>query len=77
MQVQLALEQPHSVWTNLDVIRGKAILKLPSTASIISIVVKLEGESRTQLLTPVTRDSNERPTTREETHKVWTVLKDE
>lgn len=50
LQISLDNQQPH--YTNLDYIAGKVILRLPSPVSVTSIVVKLEGESRTRLLSP-------------------------
>ena len=70
MQVQLVLESPHTVWTNLDFIKGKVVLRLPSMTPISSIVVKLEGESRTRLMSPGRPDMHEKPRPLEETHKV-------
>ena len=76
MHVQLALEGPHTVFTNLDVVAGKVVLRLSTTTPITSIVVKLEGESHTRLLTPRGRtheNPNDRPRPVEEIHKVGTV----
>jgi len=69
MQVSFILDHPQNVWTNLDSIKGKVNLRLPNTASISSIVVKMEGESKTKLLAPV-RDIHDRPVPKEEIHKV-------
>lgn len=70
MQVQIVLDHPQAVWTNLDVFKGQVLLRLPSTSNVTSVIVKLEGESKTRLLTQANRDLNERPSAREETHKV-------
>lgn len=52
MSVVVRLDNPHSFYTNLDVISGKVILSLPREETISSIIVKLEGESKTTLLRP-------------------------
>lgn len=69
MHVQVILEQPNTVFTNLDFIRGNVILQLPSTTPITSITVKLQGECRTRLLTPPDQ-RNGSVKNRDETHKV-------
>ena len=62
------------VFTNLDFIRGKVILRLNAATPIETINVKLEGESRTRLRSqPLLDDCGapmERQVTREELHKV-------
>ena len=74
MPVQILLDQPPTVWTNLDQIKGKVVLRLDSQSSITSIVVKLEGESKTKLVTlgalTTQVDINERQRAYEEYHKV-------
>lgn len=52
MLAHIVLDQSFSHYTNLDTISGKVIVKSPSSANISSIVVKLEGESRTRLIPP-------------------------
>ncbi|EEQ33147.1 arrestin [Microsporum canis CBS 113480] len=49
MSVRIFLDRPHAYFTNLDYITGKAVLALSTETPITSIVVKLEGESRTRL----------------------------
>ncbi|KAK2872052.1 hypothetical protein FQN49_002600 [Arthroderma sp. PD_2] len=49
MSVRIYLDRPHAHFTNLDYITGKAVLSLSTETAIASIVVKLEGESRTRL----------------------------
>lgn len=49
MAVWIQLDSPHAHFTNLDFITGKVILRLNVNESISSIVVKLEGESKTRL----------------------------
>ncbi|KAF1831025.1 hypothetical protein BDW02DRAFT_506213 [Decorospora gaudefroyi] len=63
MNVSIALEHPHEHYTNLDVIQGKVHLRVPNPTNISSIVVKLEGESRTRLLAPIhpNRPDKQRP----------------
>jgi len=70
MPVQIVLDHPNTIWTNFDQINGKVVLKLDSQSSISSIVVKLEGESRTKLLAPAPTDFERRPRPQEEFHKV-------
>jgi hypothetical protein len=78
MPVQILLDQPPTVWTNLDQIKGKVVLRLDSQSSITSIVVKLEGESKTKLVTQgaltAQPDLGERPRAYEEFHKVGRSL---
>ena len=80
MLVSIGLENPHEHYTNLDVILGKVFLKVPNPTNVSSIVVKLEGESRTRLLAPIhpNRPDKQRPVL--EVHKflyktqiVWPV----
>lgn len=63
MIVNVALEHPHEHYTNLDLIQGKVSLRVPNPTNISSIVVKLEGESRTRLLAPIhpNRPDKQRP----------------
>lgn len=67
MNVSIALDDPKQVRTNLDLVKGKVVLRLSNAATITSIVVKLEGDSITRLMTPVT-DERSRP--QQEIHKV-------
>jgi hypothetical protein len=73
MPVQIILDNPVNVWTNLDHMKGKVHLRLDSQSSISSIVVKLEGESRTKLIAIAPGDLNERPRPHEEYHKVGLI----
>lgn len=52
MSVRIQLDNPHAFYTNLDVISGKVILSLSREETISTIIVKLEGESKTTLLRP-------------------------
>ncbi|KAF2033148.1 hypothetical protein EK21DRAFT_59266 [Setomelanomma holmii] len=63
MNVSIALQHPHEHYTNLDVIQGKVILRVPNPTNISSIIVKLEGESKTRLLAPLhpNRPDKQRP----------------
>jgi hypothetical protein len=63
MNVTIALQHPHEHYTNLDVIHGKAFLRVPNPTNISSIIVKLEGESKTRLLAPIhpNRPDKQRP----------------
>ncbi|KAF2736490.1 arrestin [Polyplosphaeria fusca] len=70
MLVSIGLEHPHAHYTNLDVIQGKVHLRVPNPTNVSSIVVKLEGESRTRLLTAVRADRPERQRPVLEVHKI-------
>jgi hypothetical protein len=63
MNVSIALQHPHDHYTNLDVIQGNVVLRVPNPTNISSVVVKLEGESRTRLLAPIhpARPDKQRP----------------
>jgi len=70
LNVSLVLDQPSSVsFTNLDEISGKVLLRCAKRTDISSILVKLEGESRTRLMTPA-GPQGERPKPQLEYHKV-------
>ncbi|KAK5134602.1 hypothetical protein LTR08_006258 [Meristemomyces frigidus] len=71
MNATVVLDQGGSVtFTNLDEITGKVIVHCGKSADVSSIVVKLEGESRTRLLSPGGGPNNERPRPQLEYHKV-------
>ncbi|EMC98920.1 hypothetical protein BAUCODRAFT_31194 [Baudoinia panamericana UAMH 10762] len=57
-------------FTNLDEISGKVILHCSKSVDIQSILVKLEGESRTRLLSPGGGPNDEKPTPQIEYHKI-------
>jgi hypothetical protein len=63
MNVSIALQHPHEHYTNLDVIQGKVVLRVPNPTNISGIIVKLEGESKTRLLAPIhpARPDKQRP----------------
>jgi len=51
MNASIVLDKPANFsFTNLDELSGKVVLRLPKSTDLTSIVVKLEGESRTRLL---------------------------
>ena len=66
VQVSVALESPNTIYTNLDELSGKVILRLTSNTTVTSVVVKLEGESKTRLADP-----QDRKRAALEVHKVW------
>lgn len=70
MIVSVLLDKPHAHFTNLDILTGRVILRNPSASNVSSIVVKLEGESRTRLFaaTRPERPDRQRPVL--EVHKV-------
>ncbi|KAF2676967.1 hypothetical protein K458DRAFT_320671 [Lentithecium fluviatile CBS 122367] len=69
MLVQLHLDHPHEHYTNLDLINGRVLLRVPNTTNVSSIIVKLEGESRTRLMAPVRPDRPDRQRPVLEVHK--------
>lgn len=72
MNASIVLDQPGNVsFTNLDEISGKVVLRTTKDVTIDTIVVKLEGESRTRLLSPPSaRKSDTGPKPQLEYHKV-------
>ena len=71
MNATVVLDQGGKVtFTNLDEISGKVMLRCGKSADVSSIVVKLEGESRTRLLSPDVGPRNERPRPQVEYHKI-------
>ncbi len=70
MSASILLDQPGTVsYTNLDRIWGKVVVRCGKSIDVQSIVVKVEGESRTRLLAPP-GPANERPKPQLEYHKV-------
>ncbi|KKY20886.1 putative arrestin (or s-antigen) n-terminal domain protein [Phaeomoniella chlamydospora] len=65
---------PSATYTNLDIVTGRVILNLPAQASFSSIIVKLEGESRTRLqgIRPGAYSDGQqgKPTTETEFHRL-------
>ena len=71
MNAAVVLDQGGNVtFTNLDEISGKVMLRCSKSADVSLIVVKLEGESRTRLLSPDAGPRGERPRPQIEYHKV-------
>jgi hypothetical protein len=69
MLVQVHLDHPHEHYTNLDLINGRVLLRVPNPTNVSSIVVKLEGESRTRLMAAVRPDRPDRQRPVLEVHK--------
>ena len=69
MIVQIHLDHPHEHYTNLDLIKGKVVLRVPNPTNVSSIVVKLEGESRTRLMAAVRPDRPDKQRPVLEVHK--------
>lgn len=70
MLVRVILDQPANVaYTNLDQISGQVILRTQKSESVNAITVKLEGESRTRLMSPPGQNG-ERPKPMIEYHKL-------
>merc|ERR1711939_1076915 len=57
-------------YTNLDEITGRVIVRCGKRADVNSIIVKLEGESRTRLMSSGGGPNNERPKPQLEYHKI-------
>jgi hypothetical protein len=68
MNVQLLLDQPQGMYTNLDVIKGRLIWRVPKVTTVSFITVKLEGEAISRLETYDV--SSNRTVVKQETHKV-------
>ena len=69
MSVHIALDESSGIYTNLDVVSGRVILKLPREESITAVIAKLECESRTRLAAP-NEDRRNAYDTELEVHKV-------
>lgn len=70
MQASIVLDQPGNIsFTNLDEISGRVVVRCTKSVDISTIVVKLEGESRTRLMSSGGPDG-ERPKPQLEYHKV-------
>ena len=70
MNASVVLDQPGNVsFTNLDEISGRVVLRCNKSSTIDAILVKLEGESRTRLLSP-TGPNGEKAKPQLEYHKV-------
>lgn len=70
MNASMVLDQArNNTFTNLDFISGKVVLKCTKSSDLESIVVKLEGESRTRLLSSAA-PGGERQRPQSEHHKV-------
>ncbi|KAI4724612.1 hypothetical protein E4T49_07681 [Aureobasidium sp. EXF-10728] len=69
MLASIILDQNFPHYTNLDYISGKVVVRTQTATTVSSIVVKLEGESRTRLLPPPT-PSDDRQKPQLEFHKI-------
>ncbi|KAI7310071.1 hypothetical protein KC315_g12725 [Hortaea werneckii] len=71
MNTTVVLDQGGShAYTNLDEITGRVIVRCGKSADVNSIIVKLEGESRTRLMSSGGGPNNERPKPQLEYHKI-------
>lgn len=71
MNATVILDQGGNVaFTNLDEVSGRVVVRCTKSADVSSIVVKLEGESRTRLMSPGGGPNNERPRPQLEYHKI-------
>jgi hypothetical protein len=74
MQASIVLDQPGNIsFTNLDEISGRVVVRCSKSVDISTIVVKLEGESRTRLMSSGGPDG-ERPKPQLEYHKVRLLI---
>jgi len=75
MNASIVLDKPANFsFTNLDELSGKVVLRLPKSTDLTSIVVKLEGESRTRLLSAgVQSEGGGKQRPQLEYHKVCTL----
>ena len=74
MNASVVLDQPGNPnYTNLDTISGKVIVRCSKSVDVDQISVKLEGESRTRLLSPP-GPSGEKPKPQLEYHKVCKLI---
>ncbi|KAK5678646.1 hypothetical protein LTS10_009090 [Elasticomyces elasticus] len=70
MNAVVVLDQGGNIsYTNLDEITGKVVVRCTKSSDVSSIAVKLEGESRTRLMSP-TGPNGERPRPKLEYHKI-------
>ncbi|KAF1812149.1 hypothetical protein P152DRAFT_473873 [Eremomyces bilateralis CBS 781.70] len=70
MIVQLFLDRPNAQYTNLDVITGRVALRNTNSTNVSSIIVKLEGESKTRLIAQAPHEPREKPKPVLEVHKL-------
>lgn len=75
MSVRIQLDNPPEYYTNLDYISGNVILSSSQDETITAVIVKLEGESWTQLLRPPNsqdrgRNNRDRDQMVRENHKI-------
>ncbi|KAJ5189845.1 hypothetical protein N7491_008112 [Penicillium cf. griseofulvum] len=72
MSANIVLDSHHTHYTNLDFLRGKVVLQLPTEAAIGGIQVKLECESRTRLSGPKNPQNvhSDKKRTELEVHKI-------
>ena len=70
MPLRVQLDRPHAHFTSLDHITGRVILSLTANEAVSTIVVKLEGESKTRLSGPRQQPNDRNDRTELEVHKV-------
>ncbi|KAJ5213073.1 hypothetical protein N7449_000242 [Penicillium cf. viridicatum] len=72
MSANIVLDSRHTHYTNLDFLKGKVVLQLPTEAAIGTIQVKLECESRTRLSGPKNPQNvhSDKKRTELEVHKI-------
>ncbi|CRL23288.1 Arrestin-like, N-terminal [Penicillium camemberti] len=72
MSANIVLDSRHTHYTNLDFLKGKVVLQLPTEAAIGAIQVKLECESRTRLSGPKNPQNvhSDKKRTEIEVHKI-------
>ncbi|KAG0153015.1 hypothetical protein PDIDSM_1974 [Penicillium digitatum] len=72
MSANIILDSRHTHYTNLDFLKGKVVLQLPTETAIGAIQVKLECESRTRLSGPKNPQNahSDKKRTELEVHKI-------
>jgi len=71
MNATVVLDQGGNVsFTNLDEISGKVVVRCAKSSDVTAIIVKLEGESRTRLMSPGGGPNNDKPRPQVEYHKI-------
>ena len=70
MSLWIQLDGNQGTFTNLDFVSGRVVFYLRSEATISTIAVKLEGESRSRLAGPRRHGDDNRKRAEFEEHKV-------
>lgn len=83
MSVRIVFDNHRPLYTNLDIIKGRAILSITKNETVAAITVKLEGDCKTRLMGEVDpppafggmgRRAGSDVAIETELHKVWPLL---